>query len=619
MANRIALPAVPADYGSNTAICVWTKLICLFEARFVLGARASPGRSGNRCCFTSPVDVCAALMDTVGIMQILNELFTFLDSILGAAWYFPWLLLGTGMFFTLYLGFPQIRYFTRAWATLTGRYTSRDAEGDTSHFQALSTALSGTIGTGNIGGVALALHLGGPAALFWMWATAFVGMTTKFVEVTISHKYRIKDDKGEMAGGPMYYMERALNMKWLAVFFAIATVFSTLGSGNMPQSNNMASGLNTTFGIPTWATGAVFAFLLGLVILGGIHRIARVTSAIVPIMGLLYFVGAMAVIVDNIEDVLPAFLSVFSSAFTDSAATGGFLGATFAYAFNRGVNRGLFSNEAGQGSAPIAHASARGDEPVSEGMVSLLEPFLDTLVICTLTGLVLLSSGVWKEKFDNDFQVFDTRFINGVYTDTDPAHREALFRYLNALIPVQEPVELANGSFNVVDGRLADTGVTILHNRSIAEDVCFHLNGEAYNGAIVVRDGALVGDVALRGKSLLHSVPLTVEAFKRSFLGDYGQYAVTLGLMLFAFSTAIAWSYYGDRAITYLFGLRWVLPYRLFYCAAFFIAAVVDTSMVWLFSAVTLALMSLPNLFGILLLRRDMKQTVLDYWRRFEE
>ena len=551
-------------------------------------------------------------------MQIINDLFTFLDGMLGAAWYFPWLLLGVGVFFTLYLGFPQIRYFKRAWLTLTGRYTSHDAEGDTSHFQALSTALSGTVGTGNIGGVALALHLGGPAALFWMWATAFVGMTTKFVEVTISHKYRIKDEKGEMAGGPMYYMERALNMKWLAVFFAVATVFSTLGSGNMPQSNNMAAGLHTSFGIPTWITGALFAVLLGLVILGGIRRIARVTSAIVPVMGLLYFVGAMAVIVANIDAVVPAFLSVFSSAFTDTAASGGFLGAAFAYAFNRGVARGLFSNEAGQGSAPIAHASARGDEPVSEGMVSLLEPFLDTLVICTLTGLVILSSGVWKEKFDNDFQAFDTQFINGIYTDTDPAHVKALFNHLNVGNPATEPVTRANGRFSVVDGRLADAEITILHNRSIAEDVYFHVNGAPYSGAIVIDDGSLSGDVSLRGKSLLHSVPLTVEAFKRSFMGDYGQYAVTLGLMLFAFSTAIAWSYYGDRAITYLVGLRWVLPYRLFYCAAFFIAAVIDTSMVWLFSAVTLALMALPNLFGIMLLRRDMKQTVRDYWRRFD-
>ena len=552
-------------------------------------------------------------------MQSLNDFLSFLDGLLGAAWYFPWLLLGVGVFFTFYLGFPQVRYFKRAWGTLTGRYTSHDAEGDTTHFQALSTALSGTVGTGNIGGVALALHLGGPAALFWMWATAFVGMTTKFVEVTISHKYRIKDEKGEMAGGPMYYMERALNMKWLAVFFAVATVFSTLGSGNMPQSNNMAAGLHASFGIPTWITGAIFALLLAMVILGGIRRIARVTSAIVPIMGFIYFVGAMAVIVANIDAVVPAFISVFRSAFTDAAATGGFLGATFAYAFNRGVARGLFSNEAGQGSAPIAHASARGDEPVSEGMVSILEPFLDTLVICTLTGLVILSSGVWKEKFENDFQAFDTQFISGLYTDSDPEHVEALFHHLNNSTSTSQPVAPANGSFDVMNGRLTGSGVTVLHNRSIAEDVHFHVNGEPYTGAIVINNGSLVSDASLRGKSLLHSVPLTVEAFKRSFLGDYGQYAVTLGLVLFAFSTAIAWSYYGDRAMTYLFGIRSVLPYRIVYSAIFFIAAVIDTSMVWLFSAITLALMALPNLFGILLLRRDMKQTVRDYWRRFEQ
>ncbi len=552
-------------------------------------------------------------------MHTLNDFLNFLDGLLGAAWYFPWLLLGVGVFFTFYLGFPQVRYFKRAWGTLTGRYTSHDAEGDTTHFQALSTALSGTVGTGNIGGVALALHLGGPAALFWMWATAFVGMTTKFVEVTISHKYRIKDEKGEMAGGPMYYMERALNMKWLAVFFAVATVFSTLGSGNMPQSNNMAAGLHASFGIPTWITGAIFALLLAMVILGGIRRIARVTSAIVPIMGFIYFAGAMAVIVANIDAVVPAFISVFRSAFTDAAATGGFLGATFAYAFNRGVARGLFSNEAGQGSAPIAHASARGDEPVSEGMVSILEPFLDTLVICTLTGLVILSSGVWKEKFENDFQAFDTQFISGLYTDSDPEHVEALFHHLNNSTSTSQPVAPANGSFDVMNGRLTGSGVTVLHNRSIAEDVHFHVNGEPYTGAIVINNGSLVSDVSLRGKSLLHSVPLTVEAFKRSFLGDYGQYAVTLGLVLFAFSTAIAWSYYGDRAMTYLFGIRSVLPYRIVYSAIFFIAAVIDTSMVWLFSAITLALMAIPNLFGILLLRRDMKQTVRDYWRRFEQ
>ena len=550
-----------------------------------------------------------------------------LDDMLGSAFYFPYVLLGVGCFFTIYLGFPQVRYFKRAWGVLLGHHTRADAEGDTSHLQALSTALSGTVGTGNIGGVAFAIFLGGPAALFWMWATAFVGMTTKFVEVTISHKYRVKDDNGEIAGGPMYFMERGLNMKWLAVFFAAATVLSTLGSGNMPQSNNMAEGLNASFQIPNWASGLAFATLLGLVIIGGIKRIARVATAIVPAMGILYAIGAFAVLATNYHEVGPAFVAVFKDAFTGSAATGGFLGATFAYAFNRGVNRGLFSNEAGQGSAPIAHASARADEPVSEGLVSILEPFLDTLVICTLTGIVILSSGAWKDKFDNEFDGFDTQFLVGTYTDSDPQHVAHLHAYLNGVDAETvtldgvsydvEVVELATGTFAIDDGRLAGDAMTVLHKRSIAEDVRFlTAEGTPFSGIVDVEDGSLATPgITLQGKSLVHSVRLTSEAFKRSFFGEYGQYAVTVGLVLFAFSTAIAWSYYGDRAITYLFGTRWVMPYRAAYVVAFFVATVLDTSLVWLVSAVTLALMALPNLVGIVLLCREMKTAVRDYWQ----
>ena len=570
-------------------------------------------------------------------MEALKSVLGQLDQLLGSAAYFPILLLGVGLFFTIYLGFPQVRYFKRAWGVLFGRHTRADAEGDTTHFQALSTALSGTIGTGNIAGVALAIHLGGPAALFWMWATAFVGMTTKFVEVTVSHKYRVKDDKGEIAGGPMYYMEHGLsyrplaeffarrgapkiaafferaNFKWLAVLFAVATVFSVIGSGNLPQADSLTSGLATSFGIPHWLSGGALALLLGLVIIGGIKSIARVASTIVPAMGILYAIGAFAVLASNLEQVVPSFLAVFRDAFTGSAATGGFLGASIAYAMNRGVNRGLFSNEAGQGSAPIAHASARADEPVSEGMVSLLEPFIDTLVICTLTGLVILSSGVWQEKFDNRFEAFDTKFVAGVYRDTDPAHVQALQAHLGG----EGRLPTATGTFEVVAGRLASADLTVLHNRSVAENVRFYAAGELYTGAIALADGELIdAGLTMRGESLLQSVPLTVEAFKRSFFGVYGQYAVTIGLVLFAFSTAVAWSYYGDRAITYLFGdTRAVLPYRIAYVAAFFLAAFVDTSLVWLISAVTLALMALPNLLGIMLLSREMKQTVRDYWR----
>ena len=548
-------------------------------------------------------------------MNAVENVLESLDSVLGAAWYFPFVLLGVGVFFTFYLGFPQIRYFNEAWRILLGRRTRPDAEGDTSHFQALTTALSGTVGTGNIGGVAFAIFLGGPAALFWMWATAFLGMTTKFVEVTISHKYRIKDENGQIAGGPMYYMERGLHMKWLAIAFAAFTVISALGSGNLPQSNSLASGVEASFGVPTWMTGLVLALLLGAVIIGGIRRIAAVTSKIVPFMGGLYTLGAFAVIASNIENVVPSFMSVFQSAFTGSAAAGGFLGASFASAFNKGVNRGLFSNEAGQGSAPIAHAAARADEPASEGMVSLLEPFIDTLIICTLTGLVILSSGVWKEKFENDFQRFDTEFVEGEYLETNPEHVTLLFRHLDLNPPADDPVRSLNATLSVSVGSIVSPPSTVLHNRSIALDVVIERAGMPYTGVAQVIAGKLQGDFNVRGKSLLHSVPLTTEAFKRSFLGDYGQYIVSVGLVLFAFSTAIAWSYYGDRAMTYLFGAKSVTPFRVVYVGSFFIAAIVDTTLVWLISAVTLALMALPNLFGIVLLRKEMKSSIDDYWQ----
>jgi AGCS family alanine or glycine:cation symporter len=550
-------------------------------------------------------------------MAIFESLVAFLDAWLGSAVYFPFLLLGVGVFFTFYLGFPQIRFFKHAWDVLRGKHTPGEAPGDTSHFQALSTALSGTVGTGNIGGVAFAIYLGGPAALFWMWATAFLGMTTKYVEVTISHRYRVKDEEGRMAGGPMYYMEHGLNMRWLAVFFAIAVVVSSFGSGNLPQSNNMASGLEASFGIPTWLSGAVLAALLGLVIVGGIRRIAVVAASIVPVMGVFYAIAALAVAASNAEQILPSLQAVFTNAFSGSAASGGFLGATFAYAFNRGVNRGLFSNEAGQGSAPIAHASARTNEPVSEGMVSILEPFIDTLLICTLTGLVILSSGVWTQKFDTEFSPFDTEFVAGQYHEDNAAQVAELFAHLDIIAPANDPVRAFNGTLEVAAGIAVAADFTVIHNRSIAEDVRFEVGGMPFTGALKVVDGQLGrNDITLSGRSLLHSVPLTAQAFKHSFLGEFGQYAVTIGLVMFAFSTALAWSYYGDRAVTYLVGVQWVTAYRIVYVLGFFAATIIDTSLIWLISAVTLALMAIPNLIGLMLMRKEVKSLTRDYWAR---
>ncbi|WP_407080231.1 alanine/glycine:cation symporter family protein [Alteromonas aquimaris] len=536
---------------------------------------------------------------------------------LGGAGWFPFVLLGVGLFFTIYLKFPQIRFFKHAWLVVTGKFDHAGDPGDTTHFRALTTALSGTVGTGNISGVAFAIFLGGPAALFWMWATAFLGMTTKFVEVTLSHKYRVKTEDGTMAGGPMYYMDRRLNMKWLAVAFAVATVISSFGTGNLPQSNGIASSLEATFGVDPLLVGSVLGILLALVILGGIKRIAAVTAKVVPLMAVIYLIGALAVIFANLENIGPSFMAVIGDAFTGSAAAGGFLGASLAYAFNRGVNRGLFSNEAGQGSAPIAHAAAKTKEPASEGMVSLLEPFIDTILICTITGLVILSSGVWKEKHENVFDRSDMLFIEGAYEETNEDDVAQLYALVNERVDSQ--VKPFTGTISVVNGVAVSEGFTLINARSIAEDVKYSFGGDdPFTGSLKIENGKPIKDnLIVSGKSLVHSAPLTTIAFTRGYFGEYGQYIVSIGLMLFAFSTAIAWSYYGDRAMTYLFGPKSVMPYRVIYVAGFVWASFSDTTLVWALSAVAIVVMTLPNLFGIMLLSKEMKQTVNEYWKKY--
>ena len=552
-------------------------------------------------------------------MQQVNDFLNLIDSFLGSSPWFVYFLIGTGVFFTIYLKFPQIRYFRHAIRIVRGKYDKSSDVGDTSHFGALATALSGTVGTGNIAGVALAIHLGGPAALFWMLVTAFFGMTTKFVEVTLSHKYREMDSKGHVAGGPMYYMKNALKLKWLAIIFAIATVLSSFGTGSLPQINSIANAVYASFGIQHIITGGILTVILGFIMIGGIKRIAQVSERLVPFMAIFYFIGSLLIIFSNLENLVPSLAAIAKDLFTGSAATGGFLGASIAFAFNRGVNRGLFSNEAGQGSAPIAHAAAKAHEPVSEGMVAILEPFIDTIIICTLTGLTVLCSGVWKDKFQNDFQDTDLMVLAQHYNESSPEDRELLSNSVvrNSSLPV------FTGDLVFENGKIIND-LSMMHARSLAEEVSARQKEKPFNGIIKVKDGKLVrdsnnGNVTISGKSLLHSAPLTTEAFKRGPLGQYGEYIVTIGLLLFAFSTAISWSYYGDRAITYLFGARAVIYYHIVYVIAFFFASFTDTTIIWTLSGVTIALMTIPNLFGILLLRKDMKQTVKDYWFDFNK
>jgi len=556
-------------------------------------------------------------------MQEFNEFLIFIDQYLGSSSWFVPLLLGTGVFFTFYLKFPQIRYFRFALKVVRGKFDKKDDQGDTSHFQALTTALSGTVGTGNIAGVAFAIHLGGPAALFWMLATAVVGMTTKFVEVTLSHKYREKISDGSMSGGPMYFMKNAdfrlfgnkVNLKWVGIMFAFATVLSSFGTGSLPQINSISNSMFSSFGIDKMFTGGILAILLGVVIIGGIKRIASITEKLVPFMAVVYIIGAFSVIIFNYQNIVPSFISIFSEVFSGSAAVGGFLGASISFAISRGVNRGLYSNEAGQGSAPIAHASAKTNEPVSEGLVAILEPFIDTIIICTITGLVLLSSGVWNEKHENTFAQADLIFLDKVYTEDKEEDVKDLFNYLNG----NSGISMYSGNIDVIDGRHSNE-ISILHARSLAEDILFYNNDEeVFNGTLNIVDGKLQNDLIVKGKSLVHSAPLTAIAFDRGFFGNYGNYIVSIGLLLFAFSTAISWSYYGDRAMTFLFGAGSVVYYRVIYVIGFFVASFADTTVIWNVSLITIALMTVPNLIGLLWLRKEVKSTISKYWVDFKK
>lgn len=546
-------------------------------------------------------------------MNTLTEILDFLTYYLVDQYWFPAFLIGTGIFFTVYLGFPQIKYFRHGWRILTGKYVKEDTEGDTTPFQALTTALSGTVGTGNIGGVALAIFLGGPAAIFWMWVTAFLGMTTKFVEVTLSHKYREKLPDGSMSGGPMYYIENGLNMKWLAVVFSVCLLMMCLGTGNMPQISSISVVLLDTFNIPKIVTGLVLSVLVWLVIIGGIKRIAQIASKLVPFMAFWYIVGGLAVIISNYENIIPSFQSIFIHIFTPTAAVGGFLGASVAAALTRGVNRGLYSNEAGQGSAPIAHASSKTENPIEEGMVSILEPFIDTIVICTLTGLVILSSGVWNQKFENKFEASAMVFVSGQYIETS---KEDAIELRDYYYGDNSKIEYT-GSIEVQNGEISSNDITLLHNRSIAENTKIYSsnNNSLYTGSLDIKDGKIIniGDFNLRGDSLLLGADLTGKAFTKSVFGDFGQYIVAIGLLLFAFSTVIAWSYYGDRATAHLFGEGWILYYRIIYVGAFFTASVIDTKIVWDIATVIGPIATIPNLIALIFLRKEMKQIDAEY------
>jgi len=550
-------------------------------------------------------------------MVAFNDFLLLLDGYLSGSWWFPAFLIGTGIFFTAYLGFPQFKFFAHGWRIVTGKYAKEDTKGETSPFEALTTAMSGAVGTGNIGGVALAIWIGGPAAIFWMWITAIFGMTTKFVEVTMAHKYRTTLSDGSISGGPMYYIEKSFNKRWAGVLFAALMMICAIGSGNMPQINNIASVLDSTFSIPKLATGLILGVMLWMIIAGGIKRIAKIASKLVPIMAVIYFGGALVVVIENYQNIIPSFHSIFSQVFTGSAAAGGFLGASFAMSLKLGVARGLYSNEAGQGSSPIAHASAKAEHSVEQGMVSILEPFIDTIVVCSVTALVILSSGAWTQKYDNTFERSSMAIFEGSYAENNSKDVEELGKYiLDARNFTSDTTNVENftGSLDLIDGQLQKQSVTVFHNNSIAEDVVFYQGAEPVSGLLEIADGKIAdSSIRVEVKSLIHSAELTSKAFGSGILGMYGEYIVAIGLLLFAFSTAIAWSYYGDRSTAYIFGEGAVPWYRMIYVVCFIAAAVVDTTVIWNIAYVVVALVTIPNLIALFVLRKEMKEQVDSY------
>ena len=528
------------------------------------------------------------------------------------------LLLGTGVFLTIRLGFIQIRRLSHGLKVTTGVYDDPDEPGDVSHFQALTTALSATVGIGNIAGVAIAIHWGGPGALFWMWVTAFLGMATKYTEVTLAQKYRdVEETHGHawdstVSGGPMYYIEKGLgkNWKWMAIIFATLLGITGFLTGNAIQANTVADTMLNTFGIPVWATGLLTSAIVAAVILGGISRIGKVTAILAPLMAAIYVAGAMVIIVLNIGDVLPAFGLIFSEAFNPTSGVAGTGVGAFLVTLMWGVRRGLFSNEAGQGSAPIAHAAAKTDEPVSEGVVALLEPFIDTIVICTMTGLVIILTGVWNDKIPTEI-VLGGGDLTYVHVDEDGHHGAA-----------ETPAEIRIDGGRQL-GLSPEAARVAWHDVAIDEFFVDREMTTPFTGTIDVETSLAMtpeGDSypSLWAAAVESGAPLTQEGFRRGLapVGDWGHYIIVLAVLLFAISTAISWSYYGDRCANYLFGSAAVLPYKVAFVIMHFVGAVLPLAVIWNLGDVFLAVVIVPNLIALILLSGQVARETKSYFER---
>lgn len=527
-------------------------------------------------------------------------------------------LLGTGIYLTIRLGFVQLRRLGHGFAVTSGRYDDPDDPGDVSHFQALTTALSATVGIGNIAGAAWAIHYGGPGALFWMWVTALLGMATKFSEVTLAQKYRTVLDshdpeakQGIVAGGPMFYIERGLgkSWKWLAVFFAVMLGTTAFITGNAVQANTLADTMQSTFNIPNLVTGLVAAAVVGAVIIGGISRIGRVTSILAPFMAALYVSAALIIIVLHLGDVIPAFALIFREAFSPSAGVAGTGVGAILVTLNWGVDRGLFSNEAGQGSAPIAHAAAKTEEPVSEGVVGLVEPFIDTIVIVTMSALVIIMTGVWDERIPSELEL-NGGDLTWVIPQEDGSAEETT---------PPDAFRVENGRQTVMVGQVAFAWHDVPVDRFFVDPdqtITFTGTIDPVTGVATADDGQTY--TSLFGNAPEGGAPLTMLGFRRGLapLGDWGHYIVVFSVILFAISTAISWSYYGDRCATYLWGPKAVMPYKFVYVGMHLMGALIAPAAAWDLGDVALGIVILPNLFALVMLSGQVRRMMDSYFER---
>lgn len=552
-------------------------------------------------------------------MEIFDQVISWLENLV---WNTPEslpamvvILLVFGIYITVRLGFIQFRGFKHGLKVLSGFYDDEEDEGDINHFQALSTALSATVGTGNIVGVALAIHYGGPGALFWMWVTALFGMAIKFAEVTLAQKYRHTNPDGTVSGGPMYYIEKGLgdNWKWLAVAFAISAAICAFLTGNAIQANSIADAMESSFYVPMWVTGLITASLVGAVVLGGIKRIGKVTSRLVPFMGILYVVSALVILALNYQSIIPAFSTIVSNAFNPTAGAFGVGSGAFIFTLSYGVQRGIFSNEAGQGSAPIAHSAARTDEPVREGVVALLEPLIDTLIICTMTGLVIVSTGVWDMQYPSSVNPKGDNVTYNVTAQAanQTAGSDATVLYFSNGIPENGSMQYYKAPVDTMfvsdaQTQLFDGQIKLIKNES---------NSDYTVTDVVTNDGTQLS--TLHGGVVRAGAPLTSAAFERGLspLIPGGGYIVTFALFFFAISTSISWSYYGDRAAQYLFGFKSIFWYRIAFVIMHFMgAAVITLTTIWAFGDLMLGLMAFFNIIALFALSGVVYKITKEYF-----